>query len=209
MVRAVIRAAKQTSSALSQAVAGNPGAIHSRAGGDAYRNHRAHGVGVAETVGDVVPVTVGLDVGVTETDGLGDGDVGVGVADGDTLVAELDGLAVLRDGLGELAAGAGVLPWAGPRRLGVCTGWWLGASIRATAATITPSTATTPPVAAPAAKACRSRRYSLCRRSRSHAGSVARCAAQLLTGAAAMPSVGDSSSTASSTPLSWVALVSA
>ena len=44
-------------------------------------------------MGDVVPVTVGLDVGVTETDGLGDGDVGVGVADGDTLVAELDGLA--------------------------------------------------------------------------------------------------------------------
>jgi hypothetical protein len=72
-------------------------------------------------VGDAEPVAVGLDVGVTETDGPGDGDVGVGVADGDTLVAELDGLAgaVLRDGLGELAAGAGVFPWAGPRRLGV------------------------------------------------------------------------------------------
>jgi hypothetical protein len=45
-------------------------------------------VGVAETAGDGVPVTVGPDVGVTETDGLGDGDVGVGVgvADGGALV---------------------------------------------------------------------------------------------------------------------------
>ena len=38
---------------------------------------------------------------------------------------------------------------------------------------------------------------------------MARCAAQLLNGAAASPRVGNSSSTASSGPLSWVDLVSA
>jgi hypothetical protein len=53
------------------------------------------------------------------------------------------------------------------------------------------------------------RRYSVVRRSRSQAGSAARRAAQLLTGAAAMPSVGNSSRPASSGPLSWLVLVSA
>jgi hypothetical protein len=64
------------------------------------------------TVDDAVPVTVGLGVGVTEMDALGDGDVGVGVADGGTPVAELDGLAdeVPGDGLDGLAVAAGVLP---------------------------------------------------------------------------------------------------
>ena len=162
-------------------------------------------MGVAETVGDAVPVTVGLDVGVTETDGLGDGDVGVGVADGEALVAELDGLAgaVLRDGLGELAAGAGVVPWAGPSRLGVCTAWWLGASIRTdrgddhaehrdhAAGGRTRGEGAGDPG-----------RYSVRRRSRSQAGRAARCAAQLLNGAAAMPSVGNSSSAGEQRPRS-------
>src|SRR5262249_57564199 len=55
----------------------------------------------------------------------------------------------------------------------------------------------------------RSRRFSVRRRSRSHAGRVARCAAQLLNGAAAKPRVGNSSSAASSGPLSSYHLVSA
>src|SRR5271166_3200643 len=77
------------------------------------------------------------------------------------------------------------------------------------AAMATATTATAPPVAAPAANARRSRRYSVVRRSRSQAGSAARRAAQLLTGAAAMPRVGNSSRAARSGPLSWFVLVRA
>src|ERR1700689_4023224 len=100
------------------------------------------------------------------------------------------------------------VPWAGPTRLG---GWtaWLPVKRRAMAAIATPRTATAPPVATPAAKEWRSRRYSVRRRSRRSAGRAARRAAQLLTGAAAMPSVGNSSRTASSGPLSWLYLVRA
>lgn len=56
-----------------------------------------------------VPLGAGLRVGVTETDGLGDGDAGV--ADGDAVVGELEGLAggLLRDELDGLAVAAGVL----------------------------------------------------------------------------------------------------
>ena len=63
-----------------------------------------------------------------------------------------------------------------------------GASIRATAATTTAPTVTIPPVAAPRTKARRSagRFHSVVRHSRRSAGSEARCAAQLLNGAAAI-----------------------
>src|SRR5215475_2034175 len=144
-------------------------------------------------------VVVGVRLGVGVRDGLGDPDVGAGDGVEGVGVALLDG-----DGL----AGAELAPWAGPTRLGDCT-WWLGQNINATAAATTPATTTAPPVAAPAAKARRSRRFSVRRRSRSHAGRVARCAAQLLNGAAAKPRVGNSSSAASSGPLSWFHLVSA
>src|SRR5215831_19839542 len=155
-------------------------------------------------------VTGGVDAGVDgalvvgETDGLGDTVVGVG-----------DGVVGVGVGVGEALcvglglAGAELAPWAGPTRLGDRTGLWLGHSSSAAAATTTPATTTAPPVAAPAAKARRSRRLSVRRRSRSHAGRVARCAAQLLNGAAAKPRVGNSSSAASSGPLSWYHLVSA
>ncbi len=97
-------------------------------------------------------------------------------------------------------------PWAGPSRSGDCAWWPVKNS--AIAAAATPRTATAPPVATPAANVCRSRAYSVRRRSRSQAGSVARRAAQLLTGAAAIPSVGNSSNAASSGPLNWLYLVS-
>src|SRR5207342_1309474 len=158
--------------------------------------------GAGDVVTDAVGVGAALDVG--EADGLGDTDVGV--ADGDVLAGAVDG-AVLWDGDG--LAGVELAPWAGPTRSGDCTGWWLGQSSSAAAATTTPATTTAPPVAAPAAKARRSRRFSVRLRSRSQAGRVARCAAQLLNGAAAMPRVGNSSSAASSGPLSWFHLVSA
>ncbi len=122
---------------------------------------------VADTLGVGVP----LGVAVTETDGLGDaGGAVVGVPVGDALgegLGEPAGVAGARpDGVAR-AVPAGVWPWAGPTRSGVCTRWRLGARKRNMAAATTPSTATTPPVAAPAAKARRSRRYSVCRRSRS------------------------------------------
>src|SRR5215470_8197575 len=146
-------------------------------------------------------VAGGVDAGVDgalvvgETDGLGDTVVGVG----DGVVGEGVGVG---DALcvGRGLAGDELVPWAGPTRLGDRTGLWLGHSSSAAAATTTPATTTAPPVAAPAAKA---RRFSVRRRSRSHAGRVARCAAQLLNGAAAKPRVGNSSSAASSGPLSW------
>src|SRR5271165_847650 len=170
---------------------------------------------------------VGVPVGVIVADGdeVADGDaegdaeeevVGLGDADGEALVLVLGlGLGVgvaLADGLveGERdgVAGAEVVPCAGPTRFGPCTGWWpVNSSARAAMAT--PRTATAPPVATPAANERRSRRYSVVRRSRSQAGSAARRAAQLLTGAAAMPRVGKSSSPASSGPLSWFVFVRA
>ena len=160
--------------------------------------------GTADGVAGGVDAGVDGALGVGETDGVGeivvgvgDGVVGDGVGVGD---AECDGFGL---------AGAELAPWAGPTRLGDCTGLWLGQSSSAAAATTTPATTTAPPVAAPAAKARRSRRFSVRRRSRSHAGRVARCAAQLLNGAAAKPRVGNSSSAASSGPLSWYHLVSA
>jgi hypothetical protein len=129
-----------------------------------------------------VALTLGVGVdevtaGVGEGEPLGLGVLVVGLGDG---VGELvDG-----DGDGDRWAGADRVPWAGPTRLGGCTGWRLGANSSATAAIAAAATATTPPVAAPAANARRSRRFSVRRRSRSHLGRVARWAAQLLTGAA-------------------------
>jgi len=141
---------------------------------------------VAETDGTTDGVDGGVDAGVDgapdvgETDGLGDTVVGLG-----------DGVVGDGVGVGDAVcdcfgwAGDELVPWAGPTRLGDRTGLWLGQSSSAAAATTTPATTTAPPVAAPAAKARRSRRFSVRRRSRSHAGRVARCAAQLLNGAAA------------------------
>ena len=154
-------------------------------------------VGVGVAVADGVTVELGDELGVgVLVVGEIDGDVvGVVVADG-----EVDGE---RDGV----AGA-ELPRAGPTRSGGCTAGWPVYS-RARAAMATPRTATAPPVATPAANERRSRRNSVVRRSRSQAGSAARRAAQLLTGAAARPRVGNSSRPASSGPLSWFDLVSA
>jgi hypothetical protein len=141
-----------------------------------------------EGLGDAVAEVVGM------SDDAGGDEVGEVVADG-VLEGERDGV-------------AGVdVPWAGPTRFGVCTA--CPVKSRARAAIAMPSTATAPPVAIPAANARRSRRYSVRRRSRSQAGSAARRAAQLLTGAAAMPRVGNSSRPASSGPLSWSYLVRA
>ena len=109
-------------------------------------------------------------------------DVGVGVVEG--------------AGVDVVAGG----DWIGPTRLGPVLR--RPVSISAIASPATAPTAITPPVAMPAAKAWRSRRYSVWRRSRSQAGSAARRAAQLLNGAAAMPSVGTNSRPASSGPLS-------
>ena len=110
----------------------------------------------------------------------------------------------LGDGVdGAVVAG---VPRAGPTRLGPVT-WW-PPSISAIASAATRASATAPPVAIPAANVRRSRRYSVRRRSRSWAGSAARRAARLLYGAAARPRVGNSSSAASSGPLSSPALVS-
>ena len=57
---------------------------------------------------------------------------------------------------------------------------WCGVSISAATAIAVHNAVMNPPVAAPMAKARRSPRYSLCRRSRSCGGSEARRAAQLL-----------------------------
>ena len=135
-------------------------------------------------------------MGVGEADG---DDEGLVVADGE-LEGDCDGLA--------LWLGA-ELPCAGPTRFGGCTGCLLGVSRSTSVATTTPATTMAPLVAAPAANARRSRRASVRRRSRSQSGSAARCAAQLLTGAAAKPRVGNSSRPASSGPLSWYHLDSA
>src|SRR5215470_7871353 len=159
---------------------------------------------VAAADGVAGGVDAGGDValGVGETDGVGDTVVGVG----EGVVGVGVGVALC---VGRGLAGDELVPWAGPTRLGDRTGLWLGHSSSAAAATTTPATTTAPPVAAPAAKARRSRRFSVRLRSRSHSGRAARCAAQLLNGAAAKPSVGNSSSAASSGPLSWFHLVSA
>jgi hypothetical protein len=112
-----------------------------------------YGVAVPDTLG----VGVLLGVAVTETDGLGDaGGTVVGVLAGDGLDEPAGVAGAVLDGVL-----AGVWPWAGPTRSGVCTRWPPGARKRNMAAATTPSTATTPPVAAPAAKARRSRRYSV------------------------------------------------
>src|SRR2546429_2462485 len=82
---------------------------------------------VAEADGTADGVAGGVDAGVDgalgvgETDGLGDTVVGVG----DGVVGDGVGVGdVLRDGW----AGAELAPWAGPTRLGDCTGLWLGQS---------------------------------------------------------------------------------
>jgi hypothetical protein len=158
-------------------------------------------------VGDVV--SAGTPVGDGDGTGVAVVGVGAGVAAGGVLAGAVDGVT---DGLlAGVVAGvvAGAVLCAGTTRFGVVTAWWLGVKSSAATAITTPSTATRPPVAAPAVNADRSRLNSLVRRSRSHFGSAARRAAQLLNGAAAMPSVGNSSSAASSGPLSWVARVSA
>jgi hypothetical protein len=110
------------------------------------------GVGVVVVPVGVVAVGVGMAVGVRE-----DGAVGEAGAAGDERA-----------------------PWAGPKRLGPCTGWRLPVNKSAIARAATPATATAPPVATPAANARRSRLYSVRRRSRSQPGRAARRAAQLL-----------------------------
>src|SRR5215467_1515747 len=160
-------------------------------------------------------VEVGLGVAVVG-DGDGEGEVvlGDGDGDGEVVVGTADGLGDgLGVGVGEAVwewcgCGVDVWPWAGPTRFGVCT-CLLGVSSSTSAPTTTAATATAPPVAAPAANARRSRWDSVRLRSRSHCGSEARCAAQLLYGAAAMPSVGKTSMAASSGAASVVALLSA
>ena len=185
---------------------------HHRAGGKRTRLPRGRGQGAVE---DPVGVGVGVGEGDKVAEGVAEG-VGVGEVDGEVLglvVGLVVGVA-LADGEVEgervgVALWVGAeLPWAGPTRFGVWTAGWLVNS-RAMAAMAMPRTATAPPVATPAANERRSRRYSVDRRSRSQAGSAARRAAQLLTGAAAMPSVGNSSRPASSGPLSWFVLVRA
>ena len=119
--------------------------------------------------------------------GLGVTVVGGGDGDGEIVVGDGlgDGVVGVGEGVGEwCGCGVEVCPWAGPTRFGVCT-CLLGVSSSTSAPTTTAATATTPPVAAPAANARRSRWDSVRLRSRSHCGSEARCAAQLLNGAAA------------------------
>src|SRR5579859_1988241 len=184
--------------------------------------------------GGYVPVGAGTTAGVlgaaadvpgAAADALGAGGTVVadGVADGEVVVGTADGLGDGEDvadvgvGVGFDAgvtlcdrwfcwwcAGRAGLLLGGPTRFGVCT-CPLGVSSSSSAPTTTAATATTPPAAAPAANARRSRWDSVRRRSRSHCGSEARCAAQLLNGAAAMPSVGKTSMAASSGAASAVA----
>ena len=145
---------------------------------------RARGLRRIARGAGVVVVTAGV------TDGVGVArDVGVGVVEG--------------AGVDDVAGG----DWTGPTRLGPVLRRPVSNSAIASPTTV--PTAITPPAAMPVAKACRSRRYSVARRSRSQSGSAARRAAQLLNGAAAMPSVGTNSRSASSGPLSVLVLVSA
>src|SRR5262249_52904375 len=146
-------------------------------------------------------------------DEVGDGEIVVGDGDGDGEIVVGDGLGDgvvgVGEGVGErCGCGVEVCPWAGPTRFGVCT-CLLGVSSSTSAPTTTAATGTPRPVAAPAANGRRSRWDSVRLRSRSHCGSEARCAAQLLNGAAAMPSVGKTSMAASSGAASLVALDSA
>ena len=157
-------------------------------------------VGLTVAVGDMVGVPVTVGVVVTLGDTVGEV-VGVGIAVGVAVGVEVTGVGVL-DGAGVVVVTDG--DWIGRMRLG--PGIRRPVSISAIAAAATTPTAIAPPVETPVAKACRSRRYSVSRRSRSQAGSAARRAAQLLTGAAAMPSVGTNSRPASSGPLSVSAL---
>ena len=106
---------------------------------------------VAEEAGLGVAVVLGVRVVVVVGEADGEG-VEVAVADGE-VEGVVDGVV---DGVAG-AAGATGLPWAGATRFGVCTCWWPVYS-RTTAAIATPSTATAPPVATPAANARRSRR---------------------------------------------------
>ena len=112
------------------------------------------GLGEADEVAEEVGFGIAVVLGVEVADEEG---VEMAVADG-----EVEGVV---DGVAG-AAGVVGLPWAGETRFGVCTCWW-PVNSRTTAAITTPSTATAPPVATPAANARRSRRYSVARRSRS------------------------------------------
>ena len=93
----------------------------------------------------------------------------------------------LADVPGWMLAGGG---WTGRTKPGPVM--WRPVSISAIAVAATTPTTIAPPIETPVANAWRSRRYSVLRRSRSQAGSAARREAQLLNGAAAMPSVGTS-----------------
>ena len=118
-------------------------------------------VTVGETVVECVTLgvadvgeTVGVVVAVGVTDGVG---VALGVAVGvDVAVVEGAGVDTVTDG-----------DWIGPTRLGPVSR--RPVSIIAIASPATAVTAITPPVAMPAAKAWRSRRYSVSRRRRSAA----------------------------------------
>ena len=172
--------------------------------------------GVAELEVAVVGVTVGVVVAVGGV-AVAVGEVAVGeavsvlVAVGVTVgVVVVVGVAVgvdvgVTDGAGAVDVAAG--DWIGLTRLGPVM--WRPVSISAIASAAMAATAIAPPAAIPAAKVRRSRRYSVLRRWRSHSGSAARRAAQLLNGAAAMPRVGTNSKPASNGPLSVLVLVSA
>src|ERR1035437_2224807 len=160
------------------------------------RNPVPHAGGVAgadEDGGVLGEVTAGetvaedVVVGVLGTVGVTGVVVAVGVADGVGValgvVVGVDVGAVEGAGVDVVAGG----DWTGPTRLGPVLR--RPVSISAIASATTAPTAIAPPVAMPAAKEWCSRRYSVSRRSRSQAGSAARRAAQLLNGAAAMPSV--------------------
>ena len=89
-----------------------------------------------------------------------------------------------REGVG-LLTGVGLLIGVGLLLEVAPVGWgryakWCGASVSTATAIAVHNVVTRPPVAAPMAKARRSQRNSLCRRSRSCGGSEARRAAQLL-----------------------------
>jgi hypothetical protein len=165
-------------------VGGGDGAGAPLVDGGAGGGVESVGAGAGVEVAPVEPVGTPVALGPALVDPAGadpDGDAGAGVPDGP----------------GDEAGVA--LPWAGP----ISRGGWTGAELGVdSSAATTPMPTSVPaavtPTAAPRTR--RSRSHSVLRRSPRSGGSVARCAARLLTGAAASPTVGNSSNPASSGP---------